>query len=273
VRLAVGCPLGAKARPPLDAAKRGQQEAVELAGVRSPHEAVDMKTFGRRGDGALDELFEQRPDDSGALRADFGDEMEVGIGHDASLSAGRPRPKAGAVYTKRRANSSARPEGAWGRVTGEIIVTDYDPNWPSWFETIRRTLWPVVDGMAIRIDHVGSTAVAGLAAKPIIDLGVVGREAFGPLPMEGLRSHHLYLVVENNRAHVDHWLLRDLLREDPKARARYAALKRRNAELAKGDIDFYVAAKAGLVAELLTRARALKGLPPETYWDPLDESS
>ncbi len=301
VRLAVGCPLGAKARPPLDAAKRGQQEAVELAGVRSPHEAVDMKTFGRRGDGALDELFEQRPDDSGALRADFGDEMEVGIGHDASLSAGRPRPKAGAVYTKRRANSSARPEGAWGRVTGEIIVTDYDPNWPSWFETIRRTLWPVVDGMAIRIDHVGSTAVAGLAAKPIIDLdlvvaspdevgpvigrlaligcpwrgdlGVVRREAFGPLPMEGLRSHHLYLVVENNRAHVDHWLLRDLLREDPKARARYAALKRRNAELAKGDIDFYVAAKAGLVAELLTRARALKGLPPETYWDPLDESS
>lgn len=186
-------------------------------------------------------------------------------------------------------------------MTGEIVVTDYDPDWPSWFETIRRNLWPVVDGIAIRIDHVGSTAVTGLAAKPIIDLdvvvassdevapvierlaligcrwrgdlGVAGREAFGPLPMEGLPAHHLYLVVENNRAHVDHWLLRDFLRHDPEARARYAALKRRNAELAKGDIDFYVAAKAGLVAELLTRARALKGLPPETYWDPLDETS
>jgi GrpB-like predicted nucleotidyltransferase (UPF0157 family) len=186
-------------------------------------------------------------------------------------------------------------------VSGEIVVTDYDPDWPSWFETIQLNLWPIVDGLAIRIDHVGSTAVAGLAAKPIIDLdvvvgsldkvgpvierlaligchwrgdlGVVGREAFGPLPMEGLPAHHLYLVVENNRAHVDHWLLRDFLREDPKARERYAALKRRNAELAKGDIDFYVAAKAGLVAELLTKARALKGLPPETYWDPRDESS
>ncbi|MGO9964877.1 MAG: GrpB family protein [Acidimicrobiales bacterium] len=186
-------------------------------------------------------------------------------------------------------------------MTAEIVVTDYDPNWPSWFETIRRALWPVVDDLAIRIDHVGSTAVAGLAAKPIIDLdivvgsldevapvierlasigcrwrgdlGVEGREAFGPLPMEGLAEHHLYLVVENNRAHLDHWLLRDLLAEDPEALERYAALKRRNAELAGGDIDVYLAAKADLVAELLTRARALKGLPPETYWDPREEGS
>ena len=210
-----------------------------------------------------------------------------------------PRPEG--VYTKRRASSPAWRDDESDHVSGEIVVSDYDPDWPSWFETIHRNLWPIVDGLAIRIDHVGSTAVAGLAAKPIIDLdivvgsldevgpvigrlaltgchwrgdlGVVGREAFGPLPMEGLPAHHLYLVVENNRAHVDHWLLRDFLREDPKARERYAALKRRNAELAKGDIDFYMAAKASLVAELLTKARALKGLPPETYWDPRDESS
>jgi GrpB-like predicted nucleotidyltransferase (UPF0157 family) len=58
------------------------------------------------------------------------------------------------------------------------------------------------------------------------------------------------------------------LRQDAGARDRYAALKRRNAEVAKDDIDVYVAAKAGLVAELLTRARAERGLPPATYWDP-----
>jgi GrpB-like predicted nucleotidyltransferase (UPF0157 family) len=159
-----------------------------------------------------------------------------------------------------------------------------------------RRVWPVIDDIALRIDHVGSTAVPGLAAKPIIDmdivvaaeegvrrvidrlagsgyrwcgdLGVRGREVFKPTRDEGLPAHHLYLVVENNRAHSDHWLLRDVLREDGEARARYAALKRRNAELAGRDMEVYVAAKASFVAELLTRARAERGLPAVTYWEP-----
>jgi GrpB-like predicted nucleotidyltransferase (UPF0157 family) len=76
------------------------------------------------------------------------------------------------------------------------------------------------------------------------------------------------VVVEDNKAHLDHWLLRDLLRADADARQRYATLKRRNQELAAGDMDFYVAAKAGLVAELLTRARAERGLPPAPNWQP-----
>jgi GrpB-like predicted nucleotidyltransferase (UPF0157 family) len=63
------------------------------------------------------------------------------------------------------------------------------------------------------------------------------------------------------------------LRQDGDARDRYAALKTRNAEVAKDDIDVYVAAKAGLVAELLTRARAERGLPPAAYWEPETGSS
>jgi len=181
-------------------------------------------------------------------------------------------------------------------VTRDIVVSDYDPEWPHWFETVRRRVWPVVEDIALRIEHVGSTAVPGLAAKPIIDmdivvaseddvrpvidrlaatgyrwrgdLGVVGREYFKAMKDEGLPPHNLYLVVENNKAHVDHWLLRDMLRGDPEARERYAALKRRNVVLANRDIDVYVAAKATLVAELLTQARAARGLPPETYWQP-----
>jgi GrpB-like predicted nucleotidyltransferase (UPF0157 family) len=181
-------------------------------------------------------------------------------------------------------------------VTSEIVVSDYDPDWPVWFETVRACVWPVLCDTAIRIEHVGSTAVAGLAAKPIIDmdivvgsehevgpvierlasigclwrgdLGVAGREAFGPVPGESLPAHHLYLVVENNRAHLDHWLLRDMLEEDPAARQEYAALKRRNAELAKGDFDLYVAAKANFVARLLARGREARELPPVTYWEP-----
>lgn len=63
-------------------------------------------------------------------------------------------------------------------------------------------------------------------------------------------------------------LLRDVLRTDEDARRRYAELKRRNQQLAGGDMDVYVARKAALVAELLTKARAERGLPAETYWNP-----
>jgi GrpB-like predicted nucleotidyltransferase (UPF0157 family) len=148
----------------------------------------------------------------------------------------------------------------------------------------------------VRIDHVGSTSVPGLAAKPIIDmdivvaseadvrpvierlaaagyrwrgdLGVTGRQAFKLVRDEGLPPHQLYVVVEDNKAHLDHWLLRDLLREDADARERYAALKRQNVVLANRSIEVYVAAKAALVAELLTRARVERGFPPEQYWAP-----
>jgi GrpB-like predicted nucleotidyltransferase (UPF0157 family) len=181
-------------------------------------------------------------------------------------------------------------------VTQEIVVADYNPDWPQWFEEVRAHVWPAVANVALRIDHVGSTSVRGMAAKPIIDmdivvadasevssvtdrlvelgyrwrgdLGVTGREAFDVQNPGGLPDHHLYLVVEDNRAHMDHWLLRDLLREDHVARRRYGELKRRNMEIADGDMDIYVSAKAALVAELLTRARHERGLSPETYWVP-----
>jgi GrpB-like predicted nucleotidyltransferase (UPF0157 family) len=183
-------------------------------------------------------------------------------------------------------------------VTREIVVVDHDPEWTNWFEVLRRRIWPAVADVAVTIDHVGSTAVRGLAAKPIVDvdvvvasddlvasaierlagigywwrgdLGISGRESFDLEPEVGraLPPHHLYVVVENNRAHLDHWLLRDLLREDGEARERYGALKRRNAAAAGDDTEAYLAAKAALVAELLTRARAERGLPPVTYWQP-----
>lgn len=173
-------------------------------------------------------------------------------------------------------------------VTTDIVVADYDPAWPSWFDAVHALVWPAVADVALRIDHVGSTAVPGLAAKPIIDadivvadesgvrpvierlagigyrwrgdLGVVGRQAFQPVRDLGLPVHHLYLVVENSRPHLDHWLLRDLLRQDPEARERYASLKRRNAAAVDGDMDAYVARKHDLVTELLDRARADRNL-------------
>lgn len=181
-------------------------------------------------------------------------------------------------------------------VSQDIIVEEPDPAWAEWFVQLRDRIAPVVAPLALRIDHVGSTLVPGLAAKPIIDmdvvvatdghveetvarleslgyvwrgeLGVPGRQAFARPVGDDLPRHHLYVVVEGTKCYEDHWLLRDLLRADPEARDRYATLKRRNAEAAAGDMDVYVAAKAGLVAELLTRARAERGLPPAEYWQP-----
>jgi len=185
---------------------------------------------------------------------------------------------------------------AMGVTSRVITVEDYDPAWPEWFKTIHGYVWPSVADLAVRIDHVGSTSVPGLAAKPIIDMdivvrgdeevrpaiemlseigyrwrgdfGIPGRESFDRPKDVELPTHNLYLVVEDNKPHLDHWLLRDLLRDDPLAREEYAALKRRNAAAAENDMDVYIAAKARFVAGLLTRARRERGLPPATYWDP-----
>ncbi|MDA8355754.1 MAG: GrpB family protein [Actinomycetota bacterium] len=181
-------------------------------------------------------------------------------------------------------------------VTKDIIVVDADPQWPDWFERVQAYLWPAVEKIALRIDHVGSTSVPGLEAKPIIDvdivvaddsgvhpvidalrplgyqwvgdLGVEGRQAFDTSGHPELPPHHLYLVVENNKAHLDHVLLRDVLRTDAETCRRYAELKRANVAIAQGDMDVYVAAKARFVADILTRARADRGLEPASYWVP-----
>ena len=221
------------------------------------------------------------------LQAGFGAVWEEGEEHDASSEGGFTAIGVEGVFE------------LWAfTVTRHIVVEDYDTHWPNWFDAISDHLWPAIEDVALRIEHVGSTSVPGLAAKPIIDLdivvaraedissvasrlaeigyrwrgdlGVVGREAFaGPADSE-LPAHNLYLVVENSKPHQDHWLLRELLREDPVAREEYAELKRKNALRAQGDMERYVAMKADHVATLLTRARAERGLPPEVYWDPSD---
>lgn len=181
-------------------------------------------------------------------------------------------------------------------VTRELEVVDYDEAWPGWFERLSSFVWPAVAPFSLRLEHVGSTSVPGLAAKAIIDadivvedesrvaaviealrgigyawrgdLGIPGRQAFDPPSGTGLPPHHLYLVVDGSRPYLDHVLLADLLRADPEARSAYGSLKKENALLAAGDIDWYVAAKARLVASLLERARREAGLEPVDYWLP-----
>jgi GrpB-like predicted nucleotidyltransferase (UPF0157 family) len=149
------------------------------------------------------------------------------------------------------------------------------------FEEIRRRLEPALAGLAPALEHVGSTAVPDLAAKPIIDvdvvladasqapiaierlaalgyehqgdLGVVGREAFRP-PPDG-PYHHLYVVVEGSKPHRDHLDLRDFLRAHPDEAQRYAERKRAIAHLLLTDREAYTSGKGDLVEDMLARAR------------------
>jgi GrpB-like predicted nucleotidyltransferase (UPF0157 family) len=168
-------------------------------------------------------------------------------------------------------------------------VVAYDPSWPDHFQAIRRAVAPAFAGTETSIEHVGSTAVPGLAAKPVIDidvvvaakpdiaggigrllglgyihqgdLGVPGREAFD-VPQR-LRYHHLYLVVRRSKAHLDHVLFRDYLRTHPEEAQRYASCKLAAAHLITSESrQAYLEAKADVVEEILARAhRELGGSP------------
>lgn len=166
--------------------------------------------------------------------------------------------------------------------SNRVEVVDYDHTWPEQFEQIRENLLRALTGVPVRVEHVGSTAVPGLAAKPIIDadvvvespediatatgllaaigyrpegdLGIAGREAFAPPPK--LPDHHLYLVVDGSPAHRDHVDLRDYLRSHPTDAERYATRKRELADTHVTDREAYTAAKGHMIQELLAIARS-----------------
>jgi GrpB-like predicted nucleotidyltransferase (UPF0157 family) len=161
------------------------------------------------------------------------------------------------------------------------VVVAYDPQWPRWFEDLRDRIDPALADVTHVTEHVGSTAVPGLAAKPIIDvdvvvsdgtavdpaikalaaagwrhqgdLGIKGREAF--VPPAGAIYHHLYVVVADNQPHRDHIDLRDFLRMHPGQADRYAELKHHLAPLLKTDRTAYTDGKADMITEFLRLAR------------------
>jgi GrpB-like predicted nucleotidyltransferase (UPF0157 family) len=162
-----------------------------------------------------------------------------------------------------------------------IEITEYDAAWPMLFEEIAVPLRRSLADLGVKVEHVGSTAVPGLAAKPVIDIdvvvhapddvlraierlrtlgyvyqgnkGIAGREAF-LWPSDAVR-HHLYVVVACSRPHADHVDFRDYLRQHPDIAAQYAALKRRLAKDYRDDQQGYTNAKSEFVAGVLEEAR------------------
>jgi GrpB-like predicted nucleotidyltransferase (UPF0157 family) len=173
-----------------------------------------------------------------------------------------------------------------------IEIIEYDAAWPELAAGAGAELQAVVPGLFPVIEHIGSTSVPGLAAKPIIDLmaatadldrvveqegalhrigylrqdtGMPGR-LFYCRDRDGRRTHHLHVVEASTLATRNELLLRDYLRAHPDDAARYASLKQRlSAESPSG--DSYTRAKTELIQELTDSARAERGLPSAPVWE------
>jgi GrpB-like predicted nucleotidyltransferase (UPF0157 family) len=164
-----------------------------------------------------------------------------------------------------------------------ITIVDYDLRWPLWYEEEKARLIKALALLEVRIEHIGSTAVPGLAAKPILDisLALADREQIEPYcaalralgyaeipinPMFERRmfskgvynegSHHLHVTTYGTAVWVEPILLRDYLRAHPAVAARYAAVKRAAAAQHQHDLNGYHDQKSELITQIMEQAHA-----------------
>jgi GrpB-like predicted nucleotidyltransferase (UPF0157 family) len=170
------------------------------------------------------------------------------------------------------------PEHLW-RAREEIVLVPHDPRWLADAAEECRRIERACGPGVLRVEHIGSTSVPGLVAKPVLDLmplvkrfedgfacvasmralgywyagdfGIAGRHLF----VKGSpRTHHAHMLVEGSREARRHLAVRDVLRADPEMAQRYAALKRDLAPKFGDDREGYANAKSALMRELFDRA-------------------
>jgi GrpB-like predicted nucleotidyltransferase (UPF0157 family) len=164
-----------------------------------------------------------------------------------------------------------------------IRIVDYDPVWPAMFAAEAAVLRAALGAVAVRIDHVGSTSVPSLAAKPIIDIQISVAtlvpmapyrgplEALGYLfvedpefpdfhffgkPSTRPRTHHVHVCAAGSVHEHRHLAVRDFLRTHPDVAATYAAIKRALATDSPGNRERYIVGKDAFMQELEQRALA-----------------
>jgi GrpB-like predicted nucleotidyltransferase (UPF0157 family) len=172
---------------------------------------------------------------------------------------------------------SVNPAGDRGREPIEVV--DYDPAWPRRYERWRKRLAAALGDTALRIEHVGSTAVPGLAAKPVVDIQVsvadladeaayvAALEAAGAQlrsrdelhayfrPFAGQpREVHVHVCAAGSEWEREHLVFRDYLRAHPQARDAYAQAKRSAVALWRDDRWGYTEAKTGVILDILDAA-------------------
>lgn len=158
-----------------------------------------------------------------------------------------------------------------------IIVLPYNEKWLSEFEKIKSELLNAINDSVISIEHVGSTSVVGLCAKPIIDidivieddmfdifkeklkiigyihvgdLGIAEREAFDYRDKNHLMEHHLYVCGKDAAELKRHITFRNYLRINEDARNNYSNIKIQMARKYPHDIDNYILGKQPVIQEI-----------------------
>jgi GrpB-like predicted nucleotidyltransferase (UPF0157 family) len=162
--------------------------------------------------------------------------------------------------------------------TRHVVVVPYDERWAQDFKDIASEIRDALGELALDIQHVGSTAVPGLSAKPIIDidvvirdhaafnavvsaleaigyhhegdLGIAGREAFGYEGKSHLQKHHLYVCPQDSTELKRHIAFRDYLRAHPGAVKEYSRIKEVGAALHPYDINGYIAHKSPFIESI-----------------------
>lgn len=170
--------------------------------------------------------------------------------------------------------------------TAPVRIAPYDPKWPELFEHERAALAVALSPWLVGpIEHIGSTAVPGLAAKPVIDIMAAVRDldssrpaiealtkvgyCYWPYredvmhwfckPSDALRTHHLHLVPLRSQLWLDRLAFRDYLRSNPTIAAEYATLKRELARQYEWDRETYTDAKLPFVERVLKLAARRDG--------------
>ncbi len=159
-----------------------------------------------------------------------------------------------------------------------VVVVPYSEQWKTDFGTIKQYVLPAINDVAIGIEHIGSTSVEGLSAKPIIDidliikdysvfdtvierlatlgyihegnLGIKDREAFDYKGYADLPKHHLYVCPEFSAELHRHIAFRDYLRNHTEAVLKYSKVKEEGARLFPDSIDDYIAYKSPCIEEI-----------------------
>lgn len=159
-----------------------------------------------------------------------------------------------------------------------VVVELYNEEWAADFSAVKAELDHALGSLALRIEHVGSTSVIGLSAKPIIDidvvisdvsllndviealwkigyvhegdLGISGREVFKYEGKDHLRKHHLYVCSENSSELKRHITFRDYLRTHHEAVREYSRIKEEGAALFPNDMDKYIEHKSPFIEKI-----------------------
>jgi GrpB-like predicted nucleotidyltransferase (UPF0157 family) len=172
---------------------------------------------------------------------------------------------------------------ALGLTRGVVELADHDDTWRSDFLAERDRLAAALGGTGCEIEHIGSTAVPGIPAKPILDIALGCPSRVNPLSLKArledigyiyrgdagaagghvfvrgtgaARTHHLQVVAVQDEQWKAYLALRELLRSDAESRELYATAKRRLAQRFKDDRKSYTDAKAATIHQLLHKARS-----------------